>query len=120
MHHRECNRYNFDRKLVNLDNHQLVWCFEYVAGAATIQPSPAIDSLRKIVDYTKLFDDVDNCYQYLKQTSTTDTFLVISENCGEKLAPLIRDLKYIRAVYIYCGKRPDLQQSSFQPDFTKV
>ncbi|CAF1377734.1 unnamed protein product [Didymodactylos carnosus] len=92
----------FNRERVNLESHQLVWLDPNVNNSNESESSITIEDLRKIIDYTKLFDNVEECQQYIVQTKDTTTFLVISEQLGQILIPQIHHLKNIWIIYVYC------------------
>ncbi|CAF4930506.1 unnamed protein product, partial [Rotaria sp. Silwood2] len=50
------------------------------------------------------FDDPDKCVDNITDESTTKrVFIIVSNIFGEKVIPLIHELPYIQAIYIYCG-----------------
>jgi hypothetical protein len=90
----------FNRERINLESHQLIWLDTRVkSDEITLQ------SLRKIVDYTKVFDNIDECLFYIKQTNSTVTFLVCSGQLGEIFTLKVHDLNNIYAIYIYCQNK---------------
>ncbi|CAF1587424.1 unnamed protein product, partial [Didymodactylos carnosus] len=64
-----------------------------------------LEGLRKIVDYTELFDNVEVCQQYIEQTSDTTTFLVTSGQLGERLIPIAHQLQSGSTIYIHCQNK---------------
>ena len=93
----------FDRSRVNLESHQLIWCDTNVNSLVRQSESlVTIDKLRQIVDYTKLYDNANECLQYVEQTKDLKTFLVCSEQSAEKLVPQMHEWRNIRSIYIYC------------------
>ncbi|CAF0839553.1 unnamed protein product [Didymodactylos carnosus] len=104
----------FDRNRINLEAHQLIWCDANINDPVNQSESLiTIGKLRKIVDYTKLFDNVNECLQYMEQTKDTNTFRVCSEQFVEKLASGTHELKNIKTIYIYYSKNePHLEQWS--------
>jgi hypothetical protein len=92
----------FNRERVNLETHQLIWCDEIDDNS---EYSVSADELRKIVDYTRLYNDVQECQQHLKRTSDTTTFLVCSCMIGKRLIPIIHKLKNIRLIYVFCHNK---------------
>lgn len=96
----------FDRDRINLDSHQLVWLDANVYNAGDENSTTTIASLRQIIDYTKLFDTVESCQQYLEnKQNTSQTFLVTSGQLGEILIPKIHHLDNIIIVYVYCQNK---------------
>lgn len=112
--------HSFDRNRINLEDHQLIWCDANINDLVNQSESLiTISKLRKIVDYTKLFDNVNECLQYVEQTKNTNTFLVCSEQFVEKLASGTHGLKNIKTIYVYYSKNePHLEQWS--SDYARV
>ena len=77
--------YSFDREQINLESHQLVWCDIRDKSLTAEEMAEIVNKLRKIVDYTQIFNDVNECEDYLEDASETDTFLVCSGEVGKKL-----------------------------------
>ncbi|CAF0946668.1 unnamed protein product [Didymodactylos carnosus] len=99
----QCIR-SFNRERVNLESHQLVWLNDNV-NKSNDNDTTLKEDLRKIVDYTKLFDNVEQCLQYIEETKDSITFLVCSEQFGEILVPQIYHLQNIWSIYIYCHNK---------------
>ena len=65
-----------------------------------------IAGLRKIIDYTKLFDTIEGCQRYLEDGEIVSiTFLVTSGQLGEILVPRIHHLKNVVTIYVYCQNK---------------
>ncbi|CAF3688710.1 unnamed protein product [Rotaria sp. Silwood1] len=97
-----------DREQINLESHQLVWCD---VGINDNENIVTIENLRKIVDYTKLFDSVQKCQQYLEnQQDNSTTFLVTSGHLGESLVPKVHHLQNVLVIFLYCHNKEYYQQ----------
>ncbi|CAF5160229.1 unnamed protein product, partial [Rotaria magnacalcarata] len=70
----------FDREKINLESHQLVWLDPTVDRNQESDTLASLENLRKIVDYTKLFNNVEQCQQFIEQTKTTTTFIITSDD----------------------------------------
>ncbi|CAF0920489.1 unnamed protein product [Adineta ricciae] len=77
--------YSFDREEINLESHQVVWCDIQDKSLAEEETTEIGSRLRKIVDYTRFFNDVNECEDYLEETSKTNTFLICSGEVGKAL-----------------------------------
>jgi hypothetical protein len=114
-----CHRHFFHREQVNLEPYQLVWCDANVADLTV-----TISELRKIVDYTKQFDNVEDCMQYMRESNDTVTFLVCSNDVVDCIVPKIHNQTDIRSIYIYCSNQsfdePLLAHSSKVSDFCEI
>ncbi|CAF0849225.1 unnamed protein product [Didymodactylos carnosus] len=100
----------FSLERVNLESYQLVWLGSNINSIEEGYSTVTVKGLRKIVDYTKLFDNVNRCKAYIQQTNDTITFLVCSEQLGEIFIPQIHDLENIWSIYIYCNNKEYHQQ----------
>ncbi|CAF1075954.1 unnamed protein product [Didymodactylos carnosus] len=96
-----------DRELTNLESHQLIWLD---SSMDTKESQITLHNLRKVVDYTKLFDNVEECERYILEKKDTITFLVTSGALGQNLIPRINDLGNIRQIFVYCRNKDFHQQ----------
>ncbi|CAF1488828.1 unnamed protein product, partial [Didymodactylos carnosus] len=94
-----------DRNKVNLESHQLVWLDANVNNSEHEDTTVTLAGLRKIIDYTKLFDNISECKEYLKSTENGSTFLVTSGSFGQTFVPEIHEVEIIYKIYVYCGNK---------------
>ncbi|CAF4818116.1 unnamed protein product [Rotaria socialis] len=104
----DISRYShlFNRELANLESHQLIWQDVNVKKDKT-----TLENLRKIVDHTKVFDNMDEWLVYINQTDTTVTFKICSGQMGENFASKVHHLDTIYAIYIYCQNQEQVHNS---------
>jgi hypothetical protein len=106
LHEENIRLFNVERRS-NLESYQLVW----LGDASSLK----IENLRGIIDYTTIFDNLEECQSFLEETRNITTFLVISY---PKEARLVREhLSNIRSVYIY---KPDGKNRSVDHSKTRV
>ena len=86
----------FDRQLINLESHQLVWL-----TSKHIQNQITVETLRNLIDYTKLFDNNQLCAEYLKKSKEIFTSIIISDHSHENFFSSINDLDQVLGVYIH-------------------
>ncbi len=60
----------FNREMVNLDSYQLVWCDTNANLTTNAETVVSLERLRKIVDYTKMFDNVEFLFLFRSKTWT--------------------------------------------------
>ncbi|CAF1612238.1 unnamed protein product [Didymodactylos carnosus] len=80
---------SFNRERMNLESHQLIWLDENV-NSSEYENQRITTTLRKIVDYTKVFHSTDECQQHIQQTKYSRTFVVSSGQMTEMILPQIR------------------------------
>lgn len=114
----EYRRRFFDRNSINLESHQLIFLDKNSTDSGQDKPIVTLEELRKIVDYTKVINNVEEALQYMEQTQKTTTFLVCSDDLGQIIVPQIHLLENIRSIYIYCSDEQYHKQWS--TDYTKV
>jgi hypothetical protein len=85
-----------DRNFVNLESHQLVWL-----GSQHGHNSVSIETLREIIDYTKLFENTQACEEYIKSSNDTTTFLMISDEINQEIIPRVHNLDQVLGIYIH-------------------
>lgn len=88
------------QKEVNLESHQLIWLESNEADTDSVRN--LIVRLRKIINYTVIFNDIEQCLTFLEQTKGITTFLVSSKEFTDDLLPKIRHSHLnIPFIYVY-------------------
>jgi hypothetical protein len=95
----------FNHERINLESHQLIWLDSNVYDVSHDDTAVTLKNLRKIIDYTKLYNNSEESIQYIKQTSNTVTFLVCSGRLGQQIVPIVHQMKHIWTIYIYCQNK---------------
>ncbi|CAF3866295.1 unnamed protein product [Rotaria magnacalcarata] len=90
------HRQVFNRRQVNLESHQLVWLDPDFNRDSTI----SIKNLRNIIDYTRVFDNGEDCLKYIEKTQDTTTFLVCSKELAQRFIPEIHQLQHVLRIYV--------------------
>jgi hypothetical protein len=63
----------------------------------------ALRELRLIINQLVTFTQVQQCEQYICQTSKDDRiFLIVSGRFGQEILPRVHQLSQVCAVYVYC------------------
>jgi hypothetical protein len=58
--------------------------------------------LRSIINYLKLFEDIDDCEQYIRSLSKDDRIiLLVNEKLASEIISRIHELRQIISIYIY-------------------
>jgi hypothetical protein len=99
-----------NREKINLESHQLVWLDVKVHDHEYQDTTVNLEGLRKIIDYTKLFDNIQDCKEYLERTDNGLTYLVISESLGQTFIPHVHDIESVFKIYLYCQNKEYHQQ----------
>ncbi len=92
----ECCDQRFRR---DFTSSQLIWLVDDIFNNNTIISS--LKNLQELVDDTKLFDDFNNCKDFLEQTTDRTTFLVVSDQSEKSFIPQICHMKHIWSIHIY-------------------
>ncbi len=95
------------RRQINLESYQLVW----LDPDFNRKNDTSIESLRNIVDYTKVFDNSDDCLEYIKQTQDSTTFVVCTKQLAQEFISQIHPLKHIFKIYVL--SEPENHQKCF-------
>ena len=83
----------FDRNSLNLDSHQLIWF--------GMRDTTSIQNLRKIIDYTKVFNSIQECKKYIEVTNnSTTTFFVCSKLIAEEIISQIHHFESVKTIYV--------------------
>jgi hypothetical protein len=101
----------------NLETFSLLWLDSQVNTLAENRQTQL--ELRQIINHLKIFDDKQQCYQYIRSLSSQDRLiLIISDKYGRQLIPQIHQLRQVSSIYVYGrDKKVDEQWTK---DFTKV
>ncbi|CAF1433515.1 unnamed protein product [Adineta steineri] len=107
---------NTDR---NADNEHLeLFCLVWL-NANAIENRNTEQKLRSVINHIKTFQDVEQCQEYIEQTSQNHRLIIIiSGQLGRELVPSIHKLRQVISIYIYCMDTESHKQWSSK--FTKV
>jgi hypothetical protein len=75
--------------------------------------------LRSTINHLKKFQDVEQCQQYIEQTSQKDRLvLIVSGQLGQEIVPSIHKLRQVISIYVYCMDKQ--RNEEWSSKFTKV
>lgn len=106
----------FDQQYENLEKFSLVW-LDAGKDRDTVDRH-AQSELRTIINYLKIFENVDDCQNFLEQAEHHYIVLIVSGQLGRKIVPIIHDLHQVTAIYVYCIDKPRNEQ--WTREFQKV
>ena len=92
----------FARHEENPESCQLIWCDKTVHNESDMNNRQTHEELLKVTNNTKLFDNTDECQQFIRQTQGAVTYVVCSTSLAERLVPQIYEFQNIRSIYTYC------------------
>lgn len=79
----------------------------------------AEEKLRSIINHLKKFSNVEQCHEYIQQTTQKDRLvLIVSGRLGQKIVPSIHKLRQVISIYVYCINKKDNEQ--WAAKFSKV
>ncbi|CAF0799075.1 unnamed protein product [Didymodactylos carnosus] len=84
----------------NLENFQIVWLDANINK--TDDNSQTIARLRATINYLNIFDNVDDCYDYIASVENEKLFLIVSGSIGQNIVPYTHQMPQIQFIYIYC------------------
>ncbi|CAF3276396.1 unnamed protein product [Rotaria socialis] len=101
----------------NYETFSLLWLDGQVN--ATEENKRAQTRLRSIINYLKLFENPQECRQYIKNCSEQDRIvLIISGRLSKELIPQIHELRQLSSVYIYCRRKKEYK--TWAKEFPKI
>jgi hypothetical protein len=69
------------------------------------------EKLRLIINNLKKFEDIQQCQQYIEQTSKDDRLIIMTNDIqGKQIIPDIHHLQQVSSIYIYSIDKSDYQQ----------
>ena len=85
----------------NLETFSLAWLDAEVNNTENIE---AQSELRSSINLLKIFQDKDECMQYIQSVVEGDRLvLIVSGRLGRELVPAIHDLCQLSSIYVYCS-----------------
>ena len=77
------------------------------------------EKLRTIINYVKKFHNVDECKNYIEQTSEDDRLvLIIGGQLGRQIVPSIHQLRQVSAIYLHSEDKES--EDKWACEFVKV
>ncbi len=77
--------------------------------------------LRSIINQLKKFQDVEQCQQYIEQTSQKDRLvLIVSGRLGWEIVPSIHNIRQVISIYVYCMDKERNEQWACKYEKVKV
>ncbi|CAF0831268.1 unnamed protein product [Adineta steineri] len=95
---------NINEEVENLEPFYLIWFGNSINNDIQQQ-------LRAIINYLLIFDDEEQCLNYIYSLSKGDRIiLIVTEKFGEHFVPQIVHLRQIVSIYIYCNSKKNNEQ----------
>jgi tetratricopeptide (TPR) repeat protein len=63
--------------------------------------------LQSVIKNIHLFNDVDECTNYLNKIKEEQVLMVVSGRLGQQILPRIHNMQQLLAVFVYCGNKSD-------------
>ena len=84
------------------DNHLEIFSLIWLDANVDVEKNQATqEKLRAIINHIKKFHDVEECKNYIEQTSKDDRLvLIVSGQLGRQIVPSIHQLRQVSAIYI--------------------
>lgn len=93
---------SFDDDEPNFEDFSLVWLNEKRDQCEI--PS----QIRSIINYFKLFYNIERCVKYILSIRTEKVFLIIPDTLWKTVIPRVHDHSHLEHIYIYCPRQmPD-------------
>jgi hypothetical protein len=84
----------------NLEIFSLIWLD--LSGNNIHENNDIQQQLRSIINYLKLFEDIDDCEQYIRSLSKDDRIvMVVNEKFALEITTRVHELRQITSIYIY-------------------
>ncbi len=101
----------------NLETFSLVWL--NIRNDGIQNDTSALDRLRISINNSKIFQDDQECEQYVRSLPVDDrVVLIVNDQLGEKFVSRVHDLRQLLSIYIYCVDEKADERWTIQ--FTKV
>ena len=108
----------FNREHVNLESYQLVWLDSNLnEQSSSTNAKVSLHDLRKIIDYTKRFCNMEECFDYLNQTQDCKTLLICTDESIVDAISSSQQPKNLRGIYILCENQKDHSEVILKRNF---
>jgi hypothetical protein len=91
---------------INLELITLIWLDKFVD--ATQENREIQDKLRSIINYLKIFDNCQECEDFIKNKlndKQDKIILIVSGQLGQEIIENIHHLRQIISIFVFCGNR---------------
>lgn len=100
IRHRNRSERSFPVRIIQ--NYLVVWLDEDIDETNIDQ---SINQLKKIVNTVELFDDTDQCVDFITDIKQEKVLMILSDQLSQNLLPLIHDINQINSIYIHSTER---------------
>jgi hypothetical protein len=113
-----------EKESKNLEFSTLIWLDKHVyeqqnQQVSTTNNNPIREQLRSIINYMKIFDQLNACQSYIENVDEQEEIvLIVSGTYSKEIMPKIHNLTQLRLVYIYCMNEQEYQ--NWIKEFPKV
>lgn len=76
--------------------------FLFVYLDSSVPDNSLLFKFRRLVNYLKIFDDVDDCIAFINNISNEKIIFVVSDALGDPVVSRIQDLQQLFGIYVLC------------------
>ena len=88
----------------NLETYSLIWLDTAVNTSQ--ENILAQQQLRTSINYLLIFEDEDECEEYIRSTPKQDRIIfIVSGQLGQKIVPRTHQLQQVFSIYVYCSDK---------------
>jgi hypothetical protein len=84
----------------NLESFACLWLDQNVNS--TQDNRDTLQELRQVINHLRIFDNSDQCEQYIRQITKEKVVLIVSGSLGQQVVPRLHDLPQFSACYVFC------------------
>lgn len=66
----------------------------------------SIEQLRLIINEVHIFNQLNLCIDYIEDIHDERMLLIVSEEIGQQIVPLVHELSEIESIYLFCSSNP--------------
>ncbi|CAF3533517.1 unnamed protein product [Rotaria sp. Silwood1] len=108
VEHNEASIGNAPRQKGNVEYFILVYL------NSTYPDDSIIKKLRSLVNFLKIFDDIDDCMAFINSISNEKIIFILSDIFTNSILPRIENLQQIFTIYILCENNQNKQNFNYQ------
>jgi hypothetical protein len=84
----------------NLESFACLWLDQNVNS--TQDNRDTLQELRQVINHLRIFDNSDQCEEYIRQITKEKVVLIVSGSLGRQVVPRLHDLPQFSACYVFC------------------
>ena len=97
-----------------IQNFLLIWLDIHIDESDQTECSDAIAQFRQVTSSIKLFNDVDQCIDFISDIIEKKAFVILSGALTEDIISILQDIHQVNSIYLLCEEGSEVEQLTSQ------